>query len=267
MSITVIANPRAAHQRTHQDALIEGFKTHGIESITAANHYAIKSKFVACWGWKIGKQLRAAGHEVLVMERGYIGDRFNWSSLAWNGLNGYGDFPEIECSGERFREHFGLLPWLREGDFVLIMGQVPGDESLKGRDLQRWYEDAARIARTVYKKPVKFRPHPEAIRKGHKQKIAGCENCVLPLSDSLEFAHVVITYNSNSAVDAVIRGIPAITYDRGAMAWAVSGKTIGERVTPCRQAWANALAWKQWTIEEIASGYALNYHVRRVRYG
>lgn len=267
MSITVIANARALHQVTHQQALIDGLKMHGIDAIRSSNGYGIKTKCVACWGWKIGKRLRAAGHDVLVMERGYLGNRFKWTSLAWNGLNGHGEFPNFVGSSDRFNNNFDLKRWQGNGDYVLIMGQVPGDASLQGRDLMSWYADAAKVAQTVYQKPVKFRPHPEAVRKGHKQKIAGFENCTLPLDDSLEFAHAVITFNSNSAVDAVVHGVPVVAYDKGTMAWDVAGKKIGDIKTPCRKNWADALAWKQWSIDEIASGFALNHHVRMINYG
>jgi hypothetical protein len=267
MSITVIASQKAAHQVTHQAALIEGLKAHGISAIAAPNSYNIKTKCVACWGWKIGKRLRAAGHDVLVMERGYLGDRFKWTSLAWNGLNGHGEFPKFDSSTDRFEKNFNMKPWQSTGDYVLIMGQVPGDESLQGRDLMSWYADAAKVAQTVYQKPVIFRPHPEAIRKGFKQKIVGFENCTLPLEDSLAFAHAAITFNSNSAVDAVVQGVPVVAYDKGTMAWEVAGKKIGEIKTPCRKNWASALAWKQWAIDEIASGFALTNHVSRINYG
>jgi hypothetical protein len=267
MSITVIGSPKLLHQITHQEALIDGLKAHGISAIAAPNSYSIKTQCVACWGWKTGKRLRAQGHDVLVMERGYLGDRFKWTSLAWNGLNGHGEFPKIDRSSDRFETHFRMRPWIAEGDYVLIMGQVPGDESLQGRDLMSWYADAAKVAHRVYCKPVKFRPHPEAIRKGHKQTIAGFENCTLPLDDSLEFAHSAITFNSNSAVDAVIHGVPVVAYDKGTMAWEVAGKKIGEAITPCRKDWAAQLAWKQWSIDEIASGFALKNHIGRILYG
>jgi len=267
MPITVIAKPSAPHQVTHQQALIEGFKAHGVNAIGAPNSYHIKTKSVACWGWKMGKRLRAAGHDVLVIERGYLGDRFKWTSLAWNGLNGHGEFPRIDGSSDRFATHFGLTPWQTNGDYVLVMGQVPGDESLQGRDLLSWYADAAKTAEKVYQKPVLFRPHPEAIRKGYKQKLTGFENCFLPLRDSLQFAHAVVTFNSNSAVDAVVQGVPCIVFDKGTMAWDVAGKKIGERITPSRERWAAALAWKQWSMDEIASGFALTHHVMRLENG
>lgn len=244
-----------------------GLKTHGIDAIAVSPGHNVKTKCVACWGWKTGARLRAAGHDVLVMERGYLGDRFKWTSLAWNGLNGHAEFPKVDASCDRFINNFDLNPWRPPGDYVLIMGQVPGDASLRGRDLQSWYVDAAKVAHTVYKMPVKFRPHPEALKKGYKQNIPGVDICKLPLKDSLEFAHVVVTFNSNSAVDAVVQGVPAIAYDKGTMAWEVAGKSIGERVTPGRQLWAAALAWKQWTIEEINSGFALNNFVSRIRHG
>jgi hypothetical protein len=267
MCITVIAKPSARHQVTHQQALIDGLKAQGIDALAAPNSYHIKTKAVACWGWKMGKRLRAQGHDVLVMERGYLGDRFKWTSLAWNGLNGHGQFPQIDDVGDRFNRHFELSPWQYDGDYILVMGQVPGDESLQGRDLLSWYAEAAKTAQKVYKKPVLFRPHPEAIRKGYKQKIADIENCFLPLRDSLKFAHAVVTFNSNSAVDAVIQGVPAIVFDKGTMAWDVAGKQIGQRIWPCRQRWAAALAWKQWSMDEIATGFALTHHIGRIKHG
>lgn len=266
MSITVIANPKAGHQITHQEALIDGLAAHGIHAQARASGAAVKTRCVACWGWRLGIQLRAAGHDVLVMERGYLGDRFKWTSLAWNGLNGHAEFPKLEPTPDRFINNFDLKPWRPDGDYILLMGQVPGDASLQGRDLQRWYEDTAKVAETVYKKPVIFRPHPEALKKGHKQKIDGLKNCTLPLEDSLEFAHLVVTFNSNSAVNSIVEGVPAIAFDKGTMAWDVVGRRIGERLTPCRKKWAESLAWKQWTIQEITSGYALLPFVSRIRY-
>lgn len=266
MSITVIANPKAVHQKTHQEALLEGLANHGIQAEARINELSVKTQCVACWGWRMGARLRAAGHDVLVMERGYLGDRFKWTSLAWNGLNGHGEFPKLEITNDRFANNFELKPWRENGDYVLIMGQVPNDASLQGKDLNPWYANVARVAETVYKKPVIFRPHPEALKKGYKPKIDGLKICTAPLEHSLEFAHLVVTYNSNSAVDAITQGVPAIAYDKGTMAWEMAGKRIGERLTPCRNQWAAALAWKQWTMEEIASGYALAPFVARVRY-
>jgi hypothetical protein len=103
-----------------------------------------------------------------------------------------------------------------------------------------------------------FRPHPRAVDRGMVQSPRHTERSVEPdLLKAMDAAHVVITYNSNSAVDAVIAGVPAITMDLGAMSYPVTGHSIDQRIMPDREEWAAKLAWKQWREEEISSGYAL----------
>lgn len=46
----------------------------------------------------------------LLLKRGYIGNRKKWTSVGYDGLNGWPDFCNRGKSPERFREHFdGLL--------------------------------------------------------------------------------------------------------------------------------------------------------------
>lgn len=258
MQFTVIASLTAPHQLRHQEAVIAGLKTLGIEGKAAFGNNA-NTKYVACWGWRQGKALFDKGHEVLVMERAYLGDRFSWTSLAWNGLNGHGDFGvQPDDSGERFNANFSMQSWRETtGTSVLVMGQVPGDASLQGRNMMPWYESVSVLAADAYGLPVKFRQHPAAAKRGYKQNPRHCGKSFGELHEALSEAHVVITFNSNSAVDAVIAGVPAITMDKGGMAWDVAGHNIGDLVRPDRTEWANKLAWKQWRLSEIENGSAL----------
>lgn len=257
MHFTIIASPRAQHQLQHREAMAEGLTRHGVR-VTLSHHKFCKTQFVACWGWRAGKALRKAGHEVLVMERGYLGDRFNWSSLAWNGLNGRGEFAVApNDNGKRFNDNFSMSPWNKSGEYILIMGQVPNDASLQGLNLGPWYQEMCSVAAATYGLPVMFRQHPVAARKGFKQHVKGAIKSVGDLDQALANAALVITYNSNSAVDAVISGIPAIAADEGSMAWPVVGHSIGEKIYPDRKSWAEQLAWRQWRLSEIADGSAL----------
>lgn len=191
------------------------------------------------------------------MERGYLGDRFAWTSIAWNGLNGRGTFPGYPDDSTRFAENFEMKPWKHDGDYVLMMGQVPGDASLRGRDLMPWYVDTAMKAQNAYEMPVKFRQHPQAARRGHRQSPKYTDPSIGDLSEALNGAAICVTFNSNSGVDAVLAGVPTVVADEGSMAWDVAAHRVGDIARPDRQAWANRLAWKQWTMQEIASGAAL----------
>lgn len=263
MRFTVIAKPGAAHQVEHQHALMQGLAAHGIEAIRGYGG-PVTTSHVACWGWRHGRRLRAEGREVLVMERGYLGDRFAWTSLGWNGLNGFAEFQEYPYDGgARFDAHYSLKPWNRDGRYALLMGQVPGDASLRGIDLSKWYADAAMKANNAYEMPVLFREHPMALRKGINRTPRMTEPSRGTLVDALAGAAVVITFNSNSAVDAVCAGIPAVAMDQGSMAWPVAAHRIGDLATPDRTRWAHRLAWCQWSMDEIRTGAALTGLLQR----
>lgn len=233
------------HQLAHAQAMREGLARHGVKR---------NPHFVAVWGWRAGLAYRNAGREVLVLERGYLGDRFAWTSIGWNGLNGRATFPEYaDDGGARFRSMGLSLADMRSGgDYVLIAGQVPGDAALAGRNLQPWYEQQAR---NDWGLPVKFRPHPLAHKRGPVRPVAGAAMDRSPLPEALRGAARVITFNSNTGVDALVAGVPATCDDAGSM---IHGVTDRER-------WAHALAWKQWSLAEIRSGVALEGVVGRLR--
>lgn len=258
MHFTVISSQRAPHQLAHQNAVIEGLQALGVRAYAAYSYEGAQTKFIACWGWRLGSAMRARGHEVLVLERGYIGDRFKMTSLAWNGLNGHAKFaPGIDDGGARFREHAQLKPWKDGGDYALILGQVPRDASLRGRNLVPWYVQTAAQIKKIHGLKVKFRQHPDVTKKKYRQFVAGAELSTGALEDELAGAAFTVCYNSNSSVDSILAGVPCVVDDRGSMAYEVCGHTLHDVVRPYREPWAHALAWKQWDLEEIRSGAAL----------
>lgn len=259
MRVEVVA--RAPHQVEAGNALIAGFRCHGIRTTNTAYACGVTEQVVACWGWRIGKLLAVQGRRVLVMERGYVGDRMKWTSLAWDGLNGRGEVPAVDDGGQRWRKHFGGLmkPWRADGSVVVVMGQVPGDASIEGVDIDGWYEKACQAAKR-FGLPVMFRPHPVAIQSGHHGGPAGVTVLRGSLEQALLVARYVVTYNSNSGVDAVLAGVPTVACDVGSMAWKVCGRSLeADPPSPDRSAWCSALAWRQWTHDEIERGEAWDY--------
>lgn len=252
MDFTVIGNPRAAHQLSHQQALSAGLRKHGLQVAEAANEHQVRTRRVACWGWRIGKRLREAGHSVLVMERGYIGDRFAWTSLGWNGLNNRATVPPVpDDGGDRFNANHAerMKPLDPDGDYALLIGQVPGDASLQGIDLNPWYAQKAAVVAKETGLPVKFRPHPLARQRSQVSAVPGTQMLHGELADALAGAAVVLTYNSNTGVDGILAGKRVTADDEGSMAFSVTD----------RKRWAYRLAWRQWSLEEITSGYALDH--------
>lgn len=203
------------------------------------------------------KTQKQRGGEVCILERGYLGDRFKWTSVSFGGgLNGKGEFRGTLDDPARFRRHFGELmqPWRRQDGYALLIGQVPGDMSLAGADVVRWYRRTAGDLEAAGF-DVRFRPHPVAENRGLRVRVPGVKLATGTLQEALDGAAVCVTFNSNTGVDAVLAGVPTITADRGSMAWEVTTHSVAEGViTPDREAWAARLAWKQWTLDEMSSG-------------
>lgn len=229
----------------HYKLIREGMEYHGL---TVYESNSPQTKTVVCWGWRKGKEFLRAGHDVLVFERAYLGDRHYYTSIGWNGLNGHADF--CLSGKEELKGNWSLKPW-RDGKYIVIAGQVPGDQSLKDQDMTSLYEKWAYIAEKYYKMPVYYKPHPNARRGNFSPKIPLIDG---DMDEVLSKCHLLLCYNSNSSVDAVINGVPCVTFDDGSMARSVTGHSIEERIKPDREKWLAGLSNCQWTPEEIRRG-------------
>jgi hypothetical protein len=279
MKAVFLIRPGLPHQALAAAGVTEGLARHGIEVIT--RHHpgrcpeANDADFVICWGWRIGRNW-AHRKPTMVLERGYFGDRMSWTSIGWNGLNGRARFPKMPRTWEMFerlaplaRQH--IHPWrFSLDDPTVIMGQVRGDAALEHcPDYQGWLDQTAGDFGT--RGDVLFRPHPA------DQSIPtprGAMRLDGSLHDALAIAFNVVTWNSNSAVDAVLAGVPTIVADRGSMAWSVAGILAdpGARSWPClgadseianfpnREKWFADLTMAQWTPAEIAAGDFWQWH-------
>lgn len=262
-TLTVVVG-HAEHQQRFGSLLAEGVRQHGLPVVEVNRLSDVRTHNVACWSWHGGSALHQRGHNVLVLERGYLGDRFEWTSLGWNGLNGRAYAPTPD-DPSRFNQHFGhlLKPWNPAGDYVLLIGQVPHDAALGGRSLSPWYRTTARDAASLWGLPVRFRPHPNAVRLGLSEVVPGVPTLDGELSHALAGARVVVTFNSNTGVEALLAGKPTIAFDEGSMALPAAATHLVD--TPdepdypiSRHCWAGHIAWRQWTPEELRNGTAWN---------
>lgn len=123
-SVQLLARPGAPHQESGARALQAGFKRHGISAEISTPLNYRHSDLISIWGVRQEHILHAQKHsggDTLVMEQGYMGDRLEWLSLGFNGLNGHADFgqaPGSDDRGRRFYDH--LQPWHESGKVYII---------------------------------------------------------------------------------------------------------------------------------------------------
>lgn len=191
----------------------------------------------------------------LVCECGYLGNRNEWLSLAWDGLNGrgrHGVGPE--------RPEVPLAPWRANGDgYALILGQVPTDWAVRvafrtvssAHAYEEWLGSVVHeLERRGY--PVRYRPHPEVYMQN-----LNVTRAQRPLLEELAGARIAVTLNSTAAIDAICAGVPTVIYDRrGSMARAMASKFDHYEEPPNRRAWIQSLARMQWHMSELESGLA-----------
>jgi hypothetical protein len=242
-----------------REAFCEGLRRRGWDVQMSTD--AKPCDLLVMWGTRrqdvIARQ-KAVHGQVCILERGYLGDRRAWTSVSFGGgLNGRGEFRGPHQDGSRFQKHFShlLKDWHQpEGGYALLMGQVPGDQSIRNVDIGAFYAQSAKALQNYGWPDVRFRPHPQAGRVRGSCGNSGMKIIEGDLHDAMSGAGVVMTFNSNTGVDAAMFGRPVIAMDEGSMAWPVAGHQVTEIAMPDRTAWAHRLAWCQWTKQEFLSG-------------
>ena len=244
------------HHNTQGGLFAEGLRRRGWAAVVSTS--PMPCDLLVLWGVRdrhhIANQL-AEGGQVCVLERGYLGDRMRHTSVSFGGrLNGRAEFRTPPgASLDRFHAlGLELKPWVSNPEgYVLIMGQVPGDQSIRHVDIDQWYvrTHGALMAKGFRK--VFFRPHPLASRVAWTSSLPILRG---DLAHALHAARLVVTFNSNAGVDAILAGVPTVAMDAGSMVRDVAAHDI-QMVTPDRAEWAARLAWCQWTDSELASGF------------
>ena len=198
------------------------------------------------------------GKRTVVLEKGYI-HRDAFYAAGWDGLNGHADFMNSISPSDRFRAlAVDIKPYrVPANGYVLLIGQVPWDASVQHLWHERWLEQIVAKIRGVTERAIKFRPHPLA--NNVVRRVSGAETLRGALSEALYGAAAVITHNSNTAVDALLSGVPTWAMDSGSMAWGVASTELDRIESPelaPRGNWARDLAYAQWTQDEMRSGLA-----------
>lgn len=270
MDVTFHPRTSADYQIAHCEALMEGMRRHGLTPRVAPFDVAAGSDLAVIWSWKQMNVIADAskrGAHILVLERGFLQPREEYCSLAVDGFNGRGKFRPAPDGGMRWRRLFPdrEREWRkRPNGYVLIIGQVQGDAALFGLDVMKW---AGQVARELLAlgKSVVFRPHPKAQPitnlGAHFPGIVKIHTG--PLMQALFGAASCVTYNSTTAVEAVLEGVPTVTLDRGSIAWPVAAHDIDNlNYMPERRLWCHDMAWRQWSMKELADGAAWE-HVKQ----
>lgn len=208
---------------------------------------------------------KAAGKKVIILERGYIKRNEYWSA-GFDSFNGRADFRNQKSKPDRWRKlGVTLEPDTGgDGEYILLIGQVPWDASVQDSDHITWLGFTAKALKAMGY-TVLFREHP----LGPGINLQSAIKSKWTLEEDLSAAIAVVTFNSNVGVDAAIAGIPVFSFDKGSMVYPISFHNLSDlnligKKSFSRDEWANNIAYAQWTLDEFEKGLAWK-HLMGVR--
>jgi hypothetical protein len=217
---------------------------------------------IAVWGVANAKRWQEKGYKnVLILERGYLGDRIEWLSLGWDNLNGKANFYNTYVPEDRWDKHWksSIRDWRDSGDVVLIAGQVLRDQSLS--DCVNYNEWLSNTIQTLKSKGhrVIFRPHP--LETGYSVNDVAISKYKDFVEDILR-AKCLVTWSSTSSVSAAYYGVPSVVFSDFSMTKEISSNSLDTLdFKPDRNNWGRKIAYCQWNPVELTTGEAW-YHLK-----
>lgn len=159
----------------------------------------------------------------------HYGDKADVMSVGFNGLNGLAYRPEAGTL-PRPRPQLRPMKWRNE-KAATVFGQMVGDKSLRGLDVDAWVNDKLNQFPNAL-----FRPHPKMLDSWSREfkELQSLEACFAETG-------LAVTYSSTIGAEALIAGIPTIAEHPGSFAYSYAGD---------REEWLHNLSYAQWGVAE-----------------
>ena len=217
----------------------------------------------------------------LIIEMGYI-NRDKYHGLSWNNIGGKTDIMNHNCDNSRIKQlNINIVPIkINLNGYILICGQLPWDRQISYLNIpyNTWLNNLIKKIEKYTEKKIVFRYHP-LYKKKIKEKIKRYNNPSFNISlpkniiiddnidikKSIQNSYIVIAYNSNMLLDAILLGRPTMCFDNTSMVYDLSlhsEKYIDKIIIPSKNyldQTLNNISYSQWTIDEIKSGEALDH--------
>lgn len=212
--------------------------------VTKSQQYLGGDSFL--WGsphtWSsVIKPAMKSGSRWFYSDHLYFGKRFNIFRITKNAMQHSG---KGRSNGKRLKKfNLNFHNW-KKGKHIVVCPPDTIFSRLMGFNAEEWVNTTKLI-----------------LEKNTDRKIIWRDrlNITKPLEHDLQDAHALITYTSNSAVEALLHGVPVFCNGRCA------GQSMGQidfskietpKYPNDRRRWAGVLADNQWTLEEIKNGLA-----------
>lgn len=205
---------------------------------------------------------RHKGRALIVVESAFVKREQYWA-IGFGGQHGNAEFPYLKSDPDiHGRFNLDVKPWrINPNGYVVVFGQLQRDTNVQHTDHYQWCRTMVSLASAKGHK-VLFRPHPRELNP----EVYGIHRCFFhtgPLEEALGVAKAGITYNSTSAVDCAISGVPFHAYSPSSYSHSIStplaNLLANDFLLLERDEWLKRLGYSQWSLEEMKSGKAWNH--------
>ena len=250
--VACLTNPAQKRYRVIADAMAAGINRYGdraqLVSVYAPHQ---KADVAVMYGWKRHEQLQRYPQFVYA-DLGYW-QRDRYYRLAVGGWSAE-RYVRAGLPADRF-DALGLQvkPWREQGSEIIVAGSTAKAAAEDGFGYMEWERRAIAQLRGCGR-PVVYRPKPN---DRLAQPIAGAGYDTRPINEALANAWAWVTHHSNSAVDALLAGVPVHCEIGAAAAMSVPLDRIARAtLVDGREQFLADVAWLQWTLDEMRSGEA-----------
>lgn len=245
LDVTIHANSGISWHKRYAKLFQMGFRYHGIEAKVSPKGYR-QSDISVLFGPNYWKRIERDGGTYLMVNRVLISTNpqhvHDVVALSWNGFNGRGTFCVDDYSSDKRLSMFidpvkDVKTWRKSGDYLLLCGQADLGRCGKFASLGEFYN----YVKGTAAEPVVLRPHPS-------------QGQSVPLQTHFHMSRAAAVLNSTVAVDAMLAGVPVISFDEGNPVHSIAGHTLAETMTPDRMPLFRYMAHCQHFAHEIGSG-------------
>lgn len=265
----VFIAPGQNRSRIIGEAMFEGMRKLGEDvAIRSSLSYRgeIEARCAIFYGLACGLRRVLADYKrearAFYIDLGYWGRRkkSRWDGyhkIVLNSRHPTAYFQRREHPADRFMQ-FGvpIRPWRRAGRNIIVAGMSAKAAFAEGLKAEAWERETIMRLSRLTKRPIIYRPKPNWTGA---RPIAGAQfQRGLDIADALRDCHALVTHHSNCAVDALLAGVPVISPFGAASALAEPRLENIEnpRMPEGREQWAADLAYTQYSLDEMASGFA-----------
>lgn len=252
MLVAILTSNASKRYRHIATSMAEGMRKSGDKPFTVSLYGKhVPAEFCVSYGWKFNRVFkRYPGYAYF--DLGY----WRRESFYRFSLNGWSPQMVRGHSSERF-DRLGLTikPW-QTGDEIIVAGSTAKACMEHGLAFQEWERRMVERLQGLGKRVV-YRPKPN---DRQATPIPGAEFDQRPISEALANCHAWVTHHSNSAIDALLAGVPVHCETGAASHFSNSLDDLGAH-REGREQFLYDVAWLQWTLEEMRSGEAWK-HIR-----